>query len=154
MDSARPSTSREEEADHLLALYDGDAGRVMATIESQLNSLASRAQTLLSLAGITITVTGFSGASIAKTSAIAAILIVSGLVLVLVSAGLCIGGILAVSWTTSLAPCSLRSSVLFALARRDSKTIAYSRALVLAILGLSAYVASVSLLLLNALRYR
>ena len=148
---ARRASSPEEEADHLLALYAGDAGRVMSTIESQLQSLASRAQTLLSLTGITITVTGFSGASIAKSSPMAAVLIVGGLVLVLFGAALCIAGILAVQWTTALAPCELRPAVLYALARRDEKTRAYSRALVLVALGLSAYVASVSLLLLEAL---
>lgn len=152
MSGARASTTREEEADHLLALYGNDAGRVMATIESQLNGLASRAQTLLSLTGITITVTGFSGASIAKTSLTAAVLIVTGLVLVLAGAALCIGGILSVKWTTSLAPCSLREAALHAMARRDEKTRAYGRALTLVMAGLSAYVASVSLLLLGALR--
>lgn len=151
MAGPRTASTREEEADHLLALYGNDASRVMATIESQLNGLASRAQTLLSLTGITITVTGFSGASIAKTSFTAAVLIVTGLVLVLAGAALCIGGILSVRWTTSLAPCSLRDALLHAMARRDEKTRAYGRALTLVMLGLSAYVASVSLLLLRAL---
>ncbi len=147
---ARPAASREEEADHLLALYGADPVRVMATIEAQLDSLAARSQTLLSLTGITITVTGFSGSNIAKTGLAAAVLIVTGLVLVLAGAALCIGGILAVRWTTSLAPCPLKSAVLHALARRDQKTRAYSRALVLVIAGLTAYVASVSLLLVGA----
>lgn len=150
--TATLATSREEEADHILALYGNDAARVMATIEGQLQGLASRAQTLLSLTGITITVTGFSGATIAKTSVLAAILIVTGLVLVLAGAGLCIGGILGVRWTTSLAPCSLRDALLHAMKRRDEKTVAYDRALKLVGAGLSAYVASVSLLLMGALK--
>ncbi len=147
---ARSTTRREEEAAHLLALYARDPARVMATVESQLGVLAGRAQTLLSLTGLTITVTGFSGASIAHTSTTAAVLIVSGLVLVLLGAAQCIGGILAVRWTTSLVPCSLEAALLYALARRDEKTRAYMRALYLVVAGLSAYVISVSLLLLSA----
>ena len=142
------ATSREEEARHLLALYAGDPARVMGTVEVQLNVLAGRAQTLLSLTGLTITVTGFSGTSIASTSRTAATLIVTGLVLVLLGAGQCIAGILAVRWTTSIAPCELEQALLHALARRDEKTRAYTRALALVIAGLTAYVLSVSLLLL------
>lgn len=151
MGEARPARTREEETEHLLALYDGDATRVLALVDGQLQSLAARAQTLLSLTGITITVTGFSGANIAKTSVAAAVLIVAGLVFVLVGAALCIGGILVVRWTTQIAPCPPRDAVLYALENRDRKTLAYGRALTFVILGLSTYVASVALLLLNAL---
>lgn len=146
--SARPTASRKEEALHLLALYDREPGRVMGTVETQLGVLAGRAQTLLSLTGLTITVTGFSGTTIASTSRLAAGLIVTGLVLVLLGAAQCIAGILAVRWTTSIAPCGLEDALLYALAHRDAKTRAYTRALVLVITGLAAYVLSVSLLLL------
>ena len=147
---ANRARSREEEADHLLALYGGEPARVMGTVETQLAVLASRAQTLLSLTSITITVTGFSGASIAKSGPLAAALIVLGLVFVLLGAALAISGILAVEWTTAIAPAPLRDALLHALARRDEKTQAYSRALYFVITGLAAYVASVSLLLLGA----
>ena len=56
--------------------------------------------------------------------------------------------LLAVRWTTSIAPCTLERALLHALARRDEKTRAYTRALALVIAGLTAYVLSVSLLLL------
>lgn len=148
--SAQVAKSREDEAAHLLALYHDDAGRVMATIESQLGILATRAQTLLSLTGITITVTGFSGSNIARTSNLAAALVILGLVLVLVGAAVCITGILAVRWTTQLAPCTLKDALIYALERRDAKTRAYSLALVLVAAGLAAYVASVALLLARA----
>ena len=110
--AAVPATNREEEARHLLALYAGDPAKVMGTVETQLGVLAARAQTLLSLTGLTITVTGFSGTSIASTSRAAAALIVTGLVLVLLGAGQCIAGILAVRWTTSIAPCTLERALL------------------------------------------
>lgn len=146
----RKPVSRAEEADHLLALYAGDAAQVMGRIEQQLSILATRAQTLLSLAGITVTVTGFSGASIARTGRLAAGLAIAGLVTVLLSAALTIRGILRVRWTTSLPPCSLRDALLAALELRDDKTRTYSQALGLLVFGLTLYVASVAFLLFAA----
>jgi hypothetical protein len=142
------SATRDEETRHLLALYDGDAATIMGCIEGQLTILSGRAQTLLSLAGITITVTGFSGANIARSGRPAAFLLVSGLVLVLVAASMAMRGILAVRWTTSIRPCSLEAAIHAALDVRDAKTRAFSRSLGILILGLSLYVASVAYLLL------
>ncbi len=143
----------EEDAEvaHLVELYQGDAAKIMARVESQLMILATRAQTILSLAGITITVTGFSGASIAKTGRLASAAIVAGLVLVLVSAAITMTGILRVEWTTKLGGAGLDDAVRAAIRIRDSKTVAYSRALKLLIVGLALYVASVAMLLLGAL---
>jgi hypothetical protein len=146
--------TREDEDDevaHLIELYDGKGPAIMARIENQLMVLASRAQTLLSLAGITITVTGFSGANIAKSSKLASLCIVAGLVLVLLSAAMTIGGILRVEWTTRVPKGSLDNAIRSALRTRDQKTLAYSRALKVLIIGLSLYVASVVLLLVGAL---
>ena len=142
------SATRDEETRHLLELYDRDAAKIMGTLEGQLTILSARAQTLLSLAGITITVTGFSGASIARSGRPAAFLLVSGLVLVLVAASLAMRGILAVRWTTSIPPCPLEEAIHSALDVRDAKTHAFSRSLGILILGLSLYVASVAYLLL------
>jgi len=144
------TVTREQEADHLIQLYGGDAGKVTGRIEGQLAILAGRAQTMLSLAGITITVTGFSGANIARSGKLAAWLIVGGLTFVLAAASLTFVGILRVRWTSQLPPCSLRETTLHALEMRDEKTNAYSRALALLIVGLCMYVASVGLLLVGS----
>ncbi len=147
----RRAANPGEEADHLLGLYGGDAPKVMALLEQQLSSLANRAQMLLQLAGLTITVTGFSGASIARSGRLAAILVVSGLVVVLVGASLSMGGILRIRWTTQLAPCPPREAIVEVIALRDKKTRAFSRSLVLLIVGLALYIGSVALLLLGNL---
>jgi hypothetical protein len=143
--------SLDDEAAHLLQLYERDASKIMNEIGGQLSILANRAQTLLSLAGITITVTGFSGASIAKTGRLSAALLVAGLVLVLVSAAIAMTGILRVRWTTSIAPSTLEVAVRSALEVRDRKTKAFDRALSLLVVGLTLYVSSVGLLLLGNL---
>lgn len=145
----RRASSAQEEADHLLALYGADAAKIMAVLESQLSNLTSRAQTLLQLAGLTITVTGFSGASIARTGQLAAILVVSGLVLVLVAASLSMGGILRIRWITQLAPTTLRNAIVSAIQMREAKTRMFGRSLALLIVGLFLYIGSVGLLLLG-----
>lgn len=145
----RRASSAQEEADHLLALYDADAAKIMAVLENQLSNLTNRAQTLLQLAGLTITVTGFSGASIARTGQLAAILVVSGLVLVLVAASLSMGGILRIRWITQLAPTTLRNAIVSAIQMREAKTRMFGRSLALLIVGLFLYIGSVGLLLLG-----
>lgn len=149
MTTARRATSPEEEADHLLGLYDSQAGPIMTVLNGQLNNLASRAQTLLQLAGLTITVTGFSGASIAHSGPVAALLVVSGLVVVLVAASLSMGGILSIRWMTQLAPTTLRETIINAIEMRDAKTRTFGRSLALLIVGLALYIGSVALLLLG-----
>jgi len=146
-----PPATPEQEVEHLLRLYDRDAAKIMSELQAQLSILASRAQTLLSLAGITITVTGFSGANIAKTGPLAATLLVAGLVLVLVAAAIAMNGILRVHWTTSLPPCELHEAVRAAIDVRDVKTRRFDLALRFLVVGLSLYVSSVALLLLGNL---
>ena len=148
----RPARDRDEEARHILALYERDPARILARIEDQLSILAARTQTLLSLAAVTITVTGFSGTSIARSGMAAACMLVSGLVCVLVGAAVGIRGILTVRWTTSFAPCSLESTLVGALELRDSKTRAFGAALRLLVVGLSLYVGSIAILLIRTAR--
>ncbi len=147
----RRSATRHEETQHLIQLYGGDAAKIMSTLDAQLSILSARAQTLLSLAGITITVTGFSGANIARSGALAAVMLVSGLCIVLVAASQAMTGILRVRWVTSIPPSTLEVAVLSALDVRDAKTRVFSRSLGLLILGLSLYVGSVAMLLLKNL---
>lgn len=149
--SARRAANAAEEADHLLQLYGDDAPRVLAVLQTQFISVTSRAQMLLQLAGLTITVTGFSGANIARSGRPAAILVVSGLVVVLIAAAHSLGGILRIRWTTQLAPCPPRDAIIAAIRMRDHKTRVFSQSLVLLIVGLALYIGSVALLLLGNL---
>ena len=146
------TVSIDQEAEHLLQLYERDPGKIMGELRSQLAILANRAQTLLSLAGITITVTGFSGANIARSGAFAATLLVAGLVFVLSSAAISMTGILRVQWSTSMAPSPLEDAVRHALTIRDMKTRRFDLALRLLVIGLTLYVSSIAILLLQVLK--
>jgi hypothetical protein len=142
--------SIEQETQHLLQLYERDAAKIMGEIRSQLGILAARAQTLLSLAGITITVTGFSGANIAKTGVLGASLLVTGLILVLSAAAIAMTGILRVQWATAMAPCPLEDAIRAALAIREEKSRRYDLSLRLLVIGLTLYVSSIAILLMTS----
>src|SRR6185295_17199 len=88
------------EAERILALAKGDTLRAFEIVERQLSVLVTRTQVLLSLSGIVITVTGFSGRAIAETSAAARISITAGILIVLLAAGAAIGGVLRLTWLT------------------------------------------------------
>ena len=59
-----------------------------------------RTQVMLSLSGIVVTVTGFSGRAIAETSSLARSSIAAGILVVLASAAVAIWGVLRLSWLT------------------------------------------------------
>ena len=75
-----------KEAQNLYRLTDKQMMRSLEVLERQMNVLHTRSQVLLSLAGIVVTVTGFSGRVIAGTGIFAKITIVLGLSVVLLCA--------------------------------------------------------------------
>lgn len=143
----RGGCTHEEEMRHLVDLYKGEPAPIMNALAGQFDILAGRSQTLLSLVGITISLTSMGGVNIARAGKLAAILLLAGLVLVISSAGMAILGILRIRWTTQMAPSSLESAILTVLARRDQKTKLYLLALIALVLGLTLYVASVAIML-------
>jgi len=104
-----PCLSRTEEADRILALYGDDLPAVMTMLERQFVVLHNRAQVLLTLCGIVISTTGFSGRIIAGTNALAQVLIVGGVALVLLSAAIVVWGVLHLRWLTMQVGADTRS---------------------------------------------
>jgi len=58
----------DEEARAILELVGGEISRAVQIVQNQLDVLYTRAQVLTGLAGIVVTVTGFSGRLIASTN--------------------------------------------------------------------------------------
>jgi hypothetical protein len=141
----------DDETENLLQLFKGDGPAIIQLLDTQLSVLANRSQTLLSLAGITITVTGFSGAAIAGSGALGAILLCAGLALVMMSAAFAIAGILHIDWITKTKPLSVPDAIRFAIRMRDEKTTRYRISIWFLVIGLTLYVSSVALLLLKNL---
>lgn len=147
---ARDSLTLKEEARLLLALCNGDALRAFNMVQSQLGVLVLRTQVMLSLSGIVITVTGFSGRAIAQTGVIARASIAAGLFVVLLAAAVAIGGVLRLRWLTQILHEDPLVTLTRALAIREQKGRYLSLALALFVLGFGLYCFAIAQLLMAA----
>jgi hypothetical protein len=139
-----------EEAEQILALADGDRRAAYEIVERQLAVLVLRTQVMLSLSGIVITVTGFSGRAIAQTSALARYCIATGILIVLMAAATAIGGVLHISWLTQALQKDAMAMLLDGIALRDRKARFLRASLMLFILGFALYCVAIAQLLLAA----
>jgi len=141
--------SPDQEASRLLSLTGNGYLKAMEILEKQLNVLHLRAQVLMSLAGIVITVTGFSGRSIAGTSFVAQVLVISGLATVLVSAIWVFSRVMTIKWLTTETAETPEIILQEIIKRRNRKTRAYVVGGRILCLGLLFYSIAFSIMLLN-----
>jgi hypothetical protein len=139
--------SARDEAQQVLALSGGDALRAYELMDRQLGVLVLRTQVLLSLSGIVITVTGFSGRAIAETGALARASIAGGILVVLASAVVAIGGVLRLRWLTQELDADVLHMIERAIEVRDRKGRFLSVALLLFVVGFSLYCFAIAQLL-------
>lgn len=144
-----PDTRTRDEVRRIIAFSNGDQARAFELVERQLSVLVLRTQVLLSLAGIVVTVTGFSGRTIAQTSEVARALIATGIVVVLAAAATAIGGVLRLKWLTQELGDEVEETLVRMLALRDSKSRYLTVALGLFVAGFSCYVAAIALMLVS-----
>ena len=140
--------SREQEVDRILTVYGNDLAGIMTMLERQFVVLHNRAQVLLTLCGIVISTTGFSGRIIAGTNALAQWLIVAGVALVLLSAAIVVWGVLHLRWLTMQTGDDTRNWLLTSLNYRDKKTQSYRIGVVVMLIGLTLYAGAISVMLL------
>lgn len=140
--------SCEKELDLLLGLYENQ-NKVLDDLRDSFNTLQTRAQLLLGLITICLTITGFSGPRIAESGNLSKVSLILGLCFVLISAIMLILGPLRLQWVTQHWGESNRQSYLDLLMRRNNRTKKYEIASILLLVGLSFYVASVVLFLFS-----
>jgi hypothetical protein len=138
------------EAQSILDLCDGDGLRAFQIVQGQLATLVTRTQAILGLTSIVITVTGFSGRTVASTSAIAQVTVVSGLFLVLAAAAVGVAGVLRLHWWTEDIAGDHLSTLSRMIAIRNSKSRFLTVAMLLFVVGFALYCFAVSQLLLAA----
>lgn len=140
-----PRLTIEQEADHLLALHgggDGALAKALETVRSQFGTIQSRGQLLLTLATITLTITGFSGARIVESGGpVARWGLAVGLVFVLIAIVLLLSN-LRVRWLTSF-PGEPREILVQVLRHREAKTAMYLLQVTMLSIGLTSYVGAV-----------
>lgn len=139
--------SPKEEAAQIARLCDGNELKAVQLVEHQLNVLYTRAQVMVGIAGMVITVTGFSGRNIADTSALAQCLVVIGLAIVLAATLWVFLRVMGIRWATARLHENLNDSLEALVIYRNQKTIAYEIGGKIMGLGLISYGTAVSLML-------
>jgi hypothetical protein len=139
-----------EEAVRILALCQGDALRAFELVQSQLGVLVLRTQVMLSLSGIVVTVTGFSGRAIAQTSLLARASISAGIFVVLAAAAVAIWGVLRLRWLTEMLTDDPVETLTRVLVVRRTKSRFLSAALLLFVIGFGLYCFAIAQLLMAA----
>ena len=134
-----------EEVKRIMTLTRGDPVRAYELVQSQFSVLVLRTQVMLSLSGIVITVTGFSGRSIAQTSELARNLVAVGIMVVLGAAAVAIGGVLRLRWLTQELTDDTEQTLNRMLEIRDRKARYLNVALLLFVCGFACYCVSIAL---------
>lgn len=148
-DDIHPLNEAEKtEIEHLHRVF-GEAPRIYQVLDAQLAALHSRALSLVQIAGVVITVTGFSGRIIADTNHIAQLMIVTGLSLVVVAAAIAIGFVMPVRWISTYMHLGEEKWMAVAIRRRNRKTHAFWLASVILLFGMTFYIGSISIMLMN-----
>ena len=140
-----PQAVHNDEARHILDLGAGLPGAFKILIQ-QFNVLQTRAQLLLTVATLALTITGFSGPRIAASGAFQRYAMAGGLVLVLASMLLILGGSLRIRWVTQFRGAvggDDAALVAQIVCYRDRKTKLFFWELCLLLAGLSGYVSAV-----------
>lgn len=136
--------SPAQEAQHLLALHGRDQlQKSLDTISHQFSVIQTRTQLLLTLATLSLTITGFSGPKIAASNVVSRYCMVLGLVLVLVSTVIILLGTLRIRWITQFIETTPEATLVAIITYRNQKTRLFLIELAILVFGLTFYVASV-----------
>ncbi len=136
------------EAERLLALHGGDAARAFDVVRQQFAVLQGRSQLLLTLATITLTITGFSGPKMVQSGTFTRWAMSVGLALVLAAVLILLTG-LRVKWLSQFDAGSPAATLAEAIAYRDRKTTRFQAEITLLAAGIAAYVSAVIAYLLT-----
>ncbi len=140
---------RDAEARRILDTFGDDLPGIMAMLERQFGVLHNRAQVALVLCGVVISTTGFSGRLVAGTNVVSQWLIISGLSLIIVAAGVVVRGVLHLRWLTMQGGTNTAQWLVTSLAYRDRKTTHYRVGVIILLIGLILYGGALAVTLLN-----
>ena len=133
----------EEELDFMKEIHGADDyAKLFSAVKGSFTLIQTRAQMLLGLATICLTITGFSGPRMAASNVYSRFFIAFGLSFVLASVIAIVLSPLRLRWITMWKADSLDQTLLENLRRRDSKTKFYRIATALLMIGLTGFVLS------------
>lgn len=132
-----------DEARRLCALYAGRAPDLIQALSNQIGTVKTYAQVLVGLCGLTVTVTGFSGAHMIRSGSLAAGLMVAGIALVLICLVVCIRTITRLRWVSQELRDDLIETATVVISRRNQQQRMLSIAGVFVVAGLGCYLGAV-----------
>ena len=141
--------SPEEELAFLKEIHGEDYPELFAVVRDWFSLLQTRAQMLLGLATICLTITGFSGSRMAASNGYSRFFIGVGLAFVLTSVVVMVIGPLRLRWITVWRGANTDETLLENIRRRDFKTTCYRLATALLLVGLTSYLISLIFYLLT-----
>jgi hypothetical protein len=133
-----------EEARRLHALFAAQPAQLVQFLSGQIATVKTYAQILVGLCGLTVTVTGFSGAHMIRSGSLAAGLMVAGIALVMIGLIVCIRTITALRWVSQELQDDLIETAVVVIERRNRQQGLLSLAAVFVAAGLGCYLAAVS----------
>ncbi len=132
----------KEELEYLKEVHGEDRSKLFSVLIGHFEVLQNRAQMLLSLIAICLTITGFSGPQIAQSGPAARTLLAIGLSFVLGAALILVMGPLQLRWGTQRRADTVDNSLVALIERRNTRTRKYHVASVVLVIGLAGYMGS------------
>jgi len=133
-----------DEAERLRRLFADQDAQLVVYLASQLTTLKTYAQVLVGLCGLTVTVTGFSGAHMIRAGSLSAALMVSGIALVLIGLVLCLRTLTVLRWVSQELRDDLVETAVIVILRRNRQQKQVGLAGFFIAGGLACYLAAVS----------
>ena len=115
-----------EEARRLHALFATQPTQLVQFLSGQIATVKTYAQILVGLCGLTVTVTGFSGAHMIRSGSVAAGLMVAGIALVMIGLVVCIRTITALRWVSQELQDDLIETAVVVIGRRNRQPVSYT----------------------------
>ena len=135
--------SPKEELEFLKEIHGGDDyAKLFGVLKDSFTLLQTRAQMLLGLATICLTITGFSGPRMAQSNVYSRFFIGFGLTFVLFSVMALVVGPLRLRWMTAWKAESVEQTIILHLHQRNLRTKFYRVAMALLMIGLTGYLLS------------
>lgn len=133
-----------EEARRVADAYTGSPGQLVSFLSSQLAVVKGQAHMLVELCGLTITVTGFSGAHMIRAGSFSAYAMVTGILFILMAAVQCLRILTQIRWVSQDLRDDPVETAYAVIARRNlhQKRVAFAGSLVT--VGLAAYLLAVA----------
>ncbi|WP_372798316.1 hypothetical protein [Pontiella sp.] len=135
--------NEKEELEFLKEIHGGDDySKLFGSLKDAFSLLQARAQMLLGLATICLTITGFSGPRMAASNGLSRFFIGFGLTFVLLSVMALVAGPLRLRWMTAWKAEDVEQTLLKHLEQRNIRTKYYRVAMFLLLVGLTGYLLS------------